>query len=70
MESTVLKITGMTCEHCVRAVQKSLLAVPGVKKAEVSLADKKAILSHDGPLNIKEAIQAVENEGYTAKPEE
>ena len=69
MTNTVLKIQGMTCDHCVRAIQQSLLSVPGVKKAEVNLAEKKAVLSHDDNLNLETAIRAVESEGYTAKPE-
>jgi P-type Cu+ transporter len=69
MAKSVLKIQGMTCEHCVRAIQQSLLAVPGVKAAEVSLAEKKAVLTYDGVLDIEATVQAVENEGYKAKLE-
>ncbi|MBU2725073.1 heavy-metal-associated domain-containing protein, partial [Acidithiobacillus ferridurans] len=29
MSNINLKITGMTCEHCVRAVTKALEGVPG-----------------------------------------
>jgi copper chaperone CopZ len=69
MAKSVLKIQGMTCEHCVHAIQQSLLAVPGVKEVEVSLAEKKAVLTHDGVLDLEATVQAVENEGYKAKLE-
>ena len=37
-----LKIEGMMCNHCVRHVQKTLAAIPGVAEATVSLDEKKA----------------------------
>ena len=33
-----LKVTGMTCEHCEKAVHKALIAVPGV--ADVITVDR------------------------------
>jgi len=65
---TILKIEGMTCDHCVHAVQKALLTVVGVQKAEVSLSEKKATLTHEGALDLSAAEKAVEEEGYKAFP--
>jgi Cu+-exporting ATPase len=48
MAQIELPIEGMTCEHCVRSVQGALEAVPGVRSAKVSLADRKAIVEADG----------------------
>jgi copper chaperone CopZ len=36
METTI-KISGMSCSHCVAAVQKALAAVPGVTVREVGI---------------------------------
>jgi copper chaperone CopZ len=66
MSQTVLKIEGMTCDHCVHTVQKALLTVPGVEKAEVSLSQKKAIITHESSFDIPAALHAVEEEGYQA----
>ncbi|BAP89031.1 heavy metal transport/detoxification protein [Burkholderiales bacterium GJ-E10] len=44
MIETKLKITGMTCEHCVRAVTKALKKVPGVEKADVTLTPGDAVV--------------------------
>jgi len=37
MESTELKVDGMTCGSCVAAVTKALKRVPGVQDVEVNL---------------------------------
>lgn len=34
---TSIKISGMTCQHCQRAAQQALAAVPGVERVEVDL---------------------------------
>jgi len=36
MQATTLKVTGMTCNHCVMSVTKALKQVPGVETADVS----------------------------------
>ncbi|HEY5039101.1 MAG TPA: cation transporter [bacterium] len=68
MSKTILKIEGMTCDHCVRSVQTALASVPGVEKAEVSLSQKQAVVTHEGLLNLVAAQKAVEVEGYQAGP--
>ena len=42
-----LPIEGMTCNHCVQHVTGALEAVPGVRRAEVSLSDKRAVVDVD-----------------------
>jgi copper chaperone len=66
MPTTTLKIEGMTCGHCVHSVQQALFALPGVKKTEVSLAEKQAVVESEGPLDLSAAMKAVEEEGYQA----
>ena len=66
MNQTILWIEGMTCGHCVQAVQKALCAVTGVQQAEVSLTGKKAVLRHSEAFDPAAAVHAVEQEGYKA----
>lgn len=63
--TTELKIDGMTCGHCVTAVQKALAAVPGVESAEVNLARGSASVL--GNAASAALIEAVEEEGYAAR---
>jgi copper chaperone len=37
MSSTTYPVTGMTCEHCVRAVSEELARLPGVAEVTVEL---------------------------------
>jgi copper chaperone len=65
MSEVKLKISGMTCEHCVRAVTKALKGVAGVTGAEVTLQPGQAIVHGEaGPSDL---ISAVTNEGYEAE---
>jgi copper chaperone CopZ len=66
MNRSVLKIEGMTCDHCVHTVEKALLSVPGVEKAEVNLKQKSAVLISDRSLDMSNVLFAVEQEGYKA----
>jgi copper chaperone len=61
-----LKIDGMTCEHCVRAVSGALQEVPGVETlVEVSLDRGEALI--EGSAETALLIEAVEAEGYHAE---
>ena len=65
MSNTNLNITGMTCNHCVRAVTKVLEAVPGVQSAEVSLTPGSAVVT--GSADPAALIATVQEEGYEAQ---
>ncbi len=61
-----LRIEGMTCEHCVRAVTETLAKLPGVDRvAEVSLERGEALLS--GEPETAALIAALHEEGYEAR---
>jgi len=64
MTTTTLKVTGMTCNHCVMAVTKALNSVPGVESADVSLAKAQAVVQGDA--DRQAMITAVKEEGYEA----
>ena len=63
-----LNIEGMTCGHCVQHVTNALERAPGVKKADVSLDDKKAIvtLKKEGVVSNEALIETVKEAGYGA----
>lgn len=47
--NTIIRIEGMNCAHCSAAVQKALMAVPGVTDVSVDLSSKTArVESRDG----------------------
>jgi copper ion binding protein len=60
----IVKVGGMMCEGCVRMVDKTLSALPGVKKADVNLKKKEAVLKVDEPLSEEVIKNALEDAGY------
>lgn len=67
-EKVVLRISGMSCQHCVHAVKSALESLDGVKKAKVSLDEGKAEVKYDPKrVSTEQMIQAVSEAGYEAE---
>jgi copper chaperone len=65
METTVLKVTGMTCGGCVRSVKNVLEGVQGVSSAEVSLERAQATVTYDpAQADVNMMKEAVTDAGY------
>jgi copper ion binding protein len=61
---TNLKIEGMSCDHCVKAVTKALEGIGGVTSAKVNLKNKSAAVDHGGGVTAAALKAAVEDAGY------
>ncbi len=59
-----LSVKGMTCQHCVANVKKSLEAVEGVTLADVNLENNNAIVN--GSAAKDALIKAVVDAGFEA----
>ncbi len=60
-----LAVKNMTCASCPYIVKNSLVAVPGVSKAEVSFEDKSATVTfNDEKTSITALTEATANAGY------
>ena len=61
METTVVKISGMTCMGCVNSVKKVLTALDGVQNVDVALDKAQATIVYDvaraDPGQFKTAIE-------------
>ncbi len=67
MASLKLRITGMSCAHCQKSVEKALSQVPGVYGAVVDLRDASAQVDYDDDTaTIEELTRAVAQAGYSA----
>lgn len=65
MERLELAITGMTCDHCVRAVRDALGQVPSVRVKQVEIG--RAVVAYDPAAATEdEIVDAVGDEGYEA----
>jgi copper chaperone len=60
----IVKVKGMSCQHCVKAVTKALQSLEGVKSVEVSLEKGEAKMEVERPLDIKVLDEALKKAGY------
>jgi copper chaperone len=65
VEKITLTITGMSCEHCVKAVKTAAESLPGVASADVNLSAGTASVEYDPTACTPEQLkQAIEEQGY------
>lgn len=61
-------VTGMTCDHCARAVASEIGAISGVNDVHVDVATGEVAVLSDGPLDRGAVRDAVEEAGYRLLP--
>lgn len=67
MQTTELKVDGMTCESCVASVTKALKRVPGVQDVEVDLGSGIArVRGEHAAHQVPELVAALGDAGYEA----
>jgi copper chaperone len=65
MVATVLKVEGMSCEHCVKAVKNAVGALAGSGNVNVDLKAKTVTVEHDPNILPIELIKSeIEDQGY------
>lgn len=68
MSQVVIQVEGMSCNHCVQAVQSALTKLDGVTDAKVSLADKNVTVQYEeGKVSVDQMKEAIEDQGYDVK---
>lgn len=65
MERIVLKVEGMSCEHCVKAIKRCLSEFDGIGEVEVNLNEKKVNIEYDkNKVTLEEIKNIIDEEGY------
>ena len=64
MTTTTLKVTGMTCGHCVASVTEEVQEIDGVQDVEVVLETGALTVTSAQPLDEATVREAVEEAGY------
>jgi copper chaperone len=59
-----IKIKGMTCNHCVMAVTKTLEKIDGVKNVKVDLQKGEATFDEAKPVDIEIVKERIRKAGY------
>ncbi|MEV8339394.1 heavy-metal-associated domain-containing protein [Leucobacter sp. NPDC077196] len=69
MTTTAFTVTGMTCDHCERAVRSEVGEIAGVTDISVSAATGELSVTTAGePVETAAVLAAVDEAGYTAQP--
>jgi copper chaperone len=64
----VIKVKGMTCGHCVAAVEKALGEMDGIGRVNVSLASGEVSVEYDpGQTPLEDIKAAINDLGYTCQ---
>ncbi|WP_332694736.1 copper chaperone CopZ [Halalkalibacter lacteus] len=65
MEKTTLQVTGMSCNHCVAAVEGSVGKLNGVHSVEVILNNGTVLVDYDpSSVSINTIKEEIEDQGY------
>ncbi len=64
-EHTIIKISGMSCHHCLQRIENALKQTRGVNMTRVDLAEEEAYVKYD-PSKINEDVllQVISDLGY------
>ena len=63
MTKLAMKISGMSCGHCVQAVRRALESVPGVSVNDVGIGTA-SVTFDESTATAQQVQEAVEDEGY------
>ena len=65
MKTEVLNVNGMSCGHCVKAVEESVGGLAGVKSVVVDLSSGKVEVSYDSSAVTLDSIkETIDDQGY------
>jgi copper chaperone len=63
MSEVVLRIEGMSCQHCVMRVKKAISQLPGVSDSQVDMGTAK-VTYDEAEVQVNTLRKAVEEAGY------
>src|SRR5690606_17977350 len=69
IKKEVLKIDGMTCTACARAVERKVRKLEGVEEASVNFATEALTVEYNEGMNLDKIKKAVEEAGYKVREE-
>lgn len=64
MAEATYSVNGMTCDHCVRAVETEVGKIPGVASVSVDLGAGRLTLTSEKPVDPGTVRAAVEEAGF------
>jgi len=69
MDTTTLKLRGMSCASCANSIEETISSVPGVSECNVNFGAEQATVKYNPQkTDIKQIQDAVDAAGYSATP--
>ncbi len=65
MAKSIIKVSGMKCDHCVKHVTKAISEIRGVKDVTVDLNSGTATFEKEDFVDINDIKQAIIKAGYS-----
>jgi copper chaperone len=62
--ASILKVKGMSCQHCVMSVTKALNRLEGIKNVQVDLAKGEVQFDNTKAVLMNQIEKAIEEAGY------
>jgi copper chaperone len=68
MEKITLTVKGMSCGHCVNAVETNVGQLPGVSNVKVYLNDGKVeVVYNPSEVTLEKIVETIDEQGYEVK---
>ena len=65
MKQELIKVDGMTCQHCVQTITKALKKISGLNSIDVSLDSKEVnVLYNENETNLQEITKKIVEVGF------
>ncbi|MCM3790796.1 copper chaperone CopZ [Domibacillus indicus] len=65
MEKTTLNVQGMSCGHCIKAIEDSVGKLGGVSSVQVDLQANKVDVEYDtNQVSIEKIKETIDDQGY------
>jgi len=61
---STIKISGMTCQHCVKAVTEALKDIDGIENVSVNLEGGEATFDEKGSVDMAIVHEKIKDAGY------
>lgn len=60
----VLKVEGMSCDHCVNSIESNVGKLNGVSLVKVDLTNDEVTVEFDNEETLKQIKETIEDQGY------
>ncbi|MEK5037390.1 copper chaperone CopZ [Sporosarcina sp. FSL K6-3457] len=60
----ILKVEGMSCNHCVNSIETSVGELTGVSSVKVDLGSKEVAVEFDGAATLAQIKETIEDQGF------